>query len=156
MPKLLSRSKHEEFESNLAFQIRNQEERIAENRGNWSTCEIGSCEHCASCALFLQQPVLLYFTSQFFCYIFLFLPILTLVIAFVLVFLVISYTLSTDISLSLYKLNFTSLRQYSEREAVSPLFHFLPFSLIFSPFLGCQTPSKDDNLEDERLKPLPP
>ena len=35
MPKLLSRSKHEEFESNSAFQIRNQEERIAENRGNW-------------------------------------------------------------------------------------------------------------------------
>ena len=35
MTKLLSRSKHEEFESNSAFHIRNQEERIAENRGNW-------------------------------------------------------------------------------------------------------------------------
>ena len=80
MPKLLSRSKHEEFESNSAFQIRNQEERIAENKGNWSTCEIGSCKHCASYALFLQQPVLLHFTPQFVCYIFLFLPILTLVI----------------------------------------------------------------------------
>ena len=29
-----------------------------------------------------------------------------------------------------------------------------PFSLIFSPFLCCQTPSKDDNLEDEWLKPF--
>ena len=31
MPKLLSQSKHEEFESNLALQIRNQKERRAEN-----------------------------------------------------------------------------------------------------------------------------
>ena len=29
-----------------------------------------------------------------------------------------------------------------------------PVSFIFSPFLGCQTPLKDDNLEDERLKPF--
>ena len=57
MPKLLSQSKHEEIESNSALQIRNQEERIAENRGNWSTCEIGSCEHCASCTLFILLPV---------------------------------------------------------------------------------------------------
>ena len=38
-------------------------------------------------------------------------------------------------------------------------FHFLSSFLSslfsFSPFLGCQTPSKDDNLEDERLKPFP-
>ena len=81
MPKLLSRSKNEEFESNSAFQIRNQEERIAENRGNWSTCEIGSYEHSSSCALFLQQLVLLHFTPQFFVSFF-FLPILTLVITF--------------------------------------------------------------------------
>ena len=37
-------------------------------------------------------------------------------------------------------------------------FHFALFSLLFlssfSHFLGCQTPSKDDNLEDERLKPF--
>ena len=38
----------------------------------------------------------------------------------------------------------------------APFSRFFCFSLIFSPFLGCQTPSKDDNLEDERLKPLPP
>ena len=31
MPKILSRSKHEEFESNLALQIRNQKERRVEN-----------------------------------------------------------------------------------------------------------------------------
>ena len=31
MPKLLSQSKHEEFESNSALQIRNQKERRAEN-----------------------------------------------------------------------------------------------------------------------------
>ena len=47
MPKLLSRSKHEELKSNSALWIKNQEERIAENKGNWSTYEIGSCEHCS-------------------------------------------------------------------------------------------------------------
>ena len=31
MPKLLSRSKHEEFESNSALQIRDQKERVAKN-----------------------------------------------------------------------------------------------------------------------------
>ena len=35
-------------------------------------------------------------------------------------------------------------------------FSFLSSLSSFSHFLGCQTPSKDDNLEDERLKPLPP
>ena len=34
-------------------------------------------------------------------------------------------------------------------------FSFLSSLSSFSHFLGCQTPSKDDNLEDERLKPLP-
>ena len=82
--------------------------------------------------------VLLHFTHGCFCYNFWFLSILTLVIALVLVFFVISYTLSTYISLSLYKLKLTSLRQYSEREAVSSLlsfllfFHFLSFSFPFS------------------------
>ena len=36
------------------------------------------------------------------------------------------------------------------------LFHFLSFSLTFSPFLTSQTPSEDDNSEDEQLKPFFP
>ena len=45
MPKLLSQSKHEEFESNSAFHIRNEKEIRAENArkleptGNLATCE---------------------------------------------------------------------------------------------------------------------
>ena len=35
MPKLLSQSKHKEFESNLTLQIRNQKERGAENKIKW-------------------------------------------------------------------------------------------------------------------------
>ena len=91
MSKLLSRSKHEEFESNSAFQIRNQEERIAENKGNWSTCELVHAStvhpaHCASCALCIMRTVSQAacspaFHASVFCYIFLFLPILTLVIS---------------------------------------------------------------------------
>ena len=102
---------------------------------------------CIVRALFLQQPVLLHFTPQFFCYIFLFLSILTLVIAFVLVFfLVISYTLSTYISLGLYKLNFTSRRQY--RAAVSPQLPFSIFLHFLSPFSTAKHSSEDDNSED--------
>ena len=99
-------------------------------------------------------PVLLHFTHCCFCYNFWFLPILTLVIALVFVFFfffLISYTLSTYISLSLYKLkstHFTEGRQYSEREAVSPQ---LPFSIFFhflSSFSAAKHSSEDDNSED--------
>ena len=34
--------------------------------------------------------------------------------------------------------------------------HFLSSLSSFSHFLGCQTPSNDDNLEDEQLKSFPP
>ena len=93
-------------------------------------------------------PVLLHFTHCCFCYNFWFLPILTLVIALVSVFFVISLALSTYISLSLYKLTINSLRQYSEREAVSPQ---LPFSIFFhflSSFSAAKHFSEDDNSED--------
>ena len=87
MPKLLSRSKHEEFESNSALQIKDQKERRAKCEEKWSTAGVLlPLPLCILRALFLQQLVLLHFTPRFFCYIFLFLPILTLVIAFVLVF----------------------------------------------------------------------
>ena len=117
-------------------------------------------EHCrsafASATMHLAStvptaPVLLHFTHGCFCYNFWFLPILTLVIPLVLVFFVISYTLSTYISLSLYKINsthFTGRRQYSEREAVSSQ---LPFSIFFhflSSLSAAKHSSKDDNSED--------
>ena len=37
MPKLLSRSKHEEFESNSALQIKDQKEKRAKYEEKWST-----------------------------------------------------------------------------------------------------------------------
>ena len=49
MPKLLSRSKHEEFESNSAFHIRDQKEKRAENTKKMEPTKFGSCEHCSSC-----------------------------------------------------------------------------------------------------------
>ena len=61
MPKLLSRSKHEEFESNSALQIRNQKERRLENArklepvGNLASYEIfAACEN-VSCILILAH-----------------------------------------------------------------------------------------------------
>ena len=65
---------------------------------------------------------------------------------FVFFFLVISYTLSIDISFSLYKL--TSLHVSNTGAAVSlqlPFLHFLSFSL---PFSASKHSSEDDNSED--------
>ena len=57
MPKLLSRSKHEEFESNSSLQIRSQKERRAKSEEKWSIAKFASCstvhlssEHCSSCS----------------------------------------------------------------------------------------------------------
>ena len=43
MPKLLSRSKHEEFKSNSALQIKDQKERRAKSEEKWSIAKFGSC-----------------------------------------------------------------------------------------------------------------
>ena len=47
MPKLLSRSKHEEFESNSTLQIRDQKERRAENARKVELQEISHVEEFA-------------------------------------------------------------------------------------------------------------
>ena len=47
MPKLLSRSKHEEFESNSALQIIDQKERRAENKEKMEPMKFCSCEQCS-------------------------------------------------------------------------------------------------------------
>ena len=87
MPKLLSRSKHEEFESNSALQIRDQKERRAEDTKkmerstNWvRNC---LCAHCSPHALFMSHAatVHLLLTLSCFCYKFLFLPILSFLIS---------------------------------------------------------------------------
>ena len=49
MPNLLSRSKHEEFESNLALQIRNQKERIAEEARKLKPAKIAQGAKIATC-----------------------------------------------------------------------------------------------------------
>ena len=145
MPKLLSRSKHEEFESNLAFQIINQEERIAENRGNWSTCE-----HYASCALCILRTVPPAACSPAFH-----------ASVFLLHFFVSSYfnpcnkfrswfLLYFPLTLSIYQPQFVhnSLHVGNRRAAVSPLLPFLLFFHFLFHFLGCQTPFDDDKSKD--------
>ena len=117
----------------------------------WQVAKFPSCDtvhpagHCSlSCDLLLFD-------------FFLFLPILTLVIAFDfgfflnLAWLGVVYKLQPHCNqgqlLLINKLggNFS---------AFPLLFFFLYFPSIFSPFLTSQTPSKDDNSEDERLEPL--
>ena len=81
MPKLLSRSKHEELESSSALQIKDQKERRAKCEEKWSTARVlFPLPLCIMRALFLQQLLPLLFDASAFCYSFLFFPILTLVI----------------------------------------------------------------------------
>ena len=82
MPKLLSRSKHEEFESNSALQIRDKKERRAENAENLEPQEIPMRTVHAHGTVHHFATVHLFFTLSDFCYIFLFLPILSLLIPY--------------------------------------------------------------------------
>ena len=83
MLKFLSRSKHEEFESNSALQIKDQKERRAKCEEKWSTAGVVlPLPLCILRALFLQQHIPLLFDASTFCYNFLFFPILTLVIPY--------------------------------------------------------------------------
>ena len=142
MLKLLSQSKHEEFESNSALQIKDQKKRRAENTKkverstNWvRNC---LCVHCSPHALF-TPPATVHFSCSYtllrFCYNFLFLPILTLVIAFILVCFVPSLALSTIYAQSSScKINFQSINKIDERSfQLSCLSHFLS---LFSHFLS--------------------
>ena len=99
-------------------------------------------------------PVLLHFMLLFFLLQFLVFLLSTLVVItyvwivwyftwFVRLYKPFVYTVGGDVFFAVNKV----------RVPVLPFFHF---SLILSPFLYFQTPSKDDNLEDERLNPLPP
>ena len=184
MQKLLSQSKNEEFESNSALQIREQKERRAKNtkklelQENFHSlrnfrmlrnfCKMNFHRlHCSSC----ENSILQHYSP--FCH---YSPFLLFdAVTFLLQFFVPSRFISCNsfwfwffcnfpyseqyISLSqaLYK-SITSCNKFLARKlSALPsrllLLHFLSF---FSHFLGNQTPSKDDNLEDERLKPSLP
>ena len=86
MSKLLSRSKHEEFESNSALQIRDQKERRVENaRKKEHNKVLAQLRNCLCLTLFIHHALLTscaFLLFDTFCYKFLFLPILSPVIAF--------------------------------------------------------------------------
>ena len=65
MPKLLSRSKHEEFESNSTLQIKDQKERRAENTKKMESGKFGSCSTVHP-ALFLPVACSCFLTPQIF------------------------------------------------------------------------------------------
>ena len=63
MPKLFSQSKHEEFESNSALQIRDQKERRAKNAKKLKLQENFRKLHCSSCEI---SPVALFMSPALF------------------------------------------------------------------------------------------
>ena len=156
MPKLLSRSKHEEFESNSALQIRDKKERREENTKKMEpvkfipahTVHLPATVHHAARSCFLTLcPV---------CFNFCFFPYYPCnSFWFCFFFLVISYTLSTYISLSLYKLSITSAIE-KEGTTVSPLLHFFIFLSFSLPFSATKHSSEDENSEDGWLDRLSP
>ena len=126
-----------------------------------SSCKISFILYCSSCSTVHHYSTIhisCYFTLLLFCYNFLFLPILSLVIAFDFgSFCNFAWLGQYISSCTVIKDNFLLSNKIGGEAFRFPTFsHFPPLSLIFSPFLGCKTPSKDDNLEDEWLKPFPP
>ena len=109
MPKLLSRSKHEEFDSNSALHIRDEKEKRAENAENLELQEIPVRTVHLPATVHPIAIVHLLLTLSCFCYNFLFLPILSLLIPFDLGFFVI-FPCSKHISASVCT-NYQSLHQ---------------------------------------------
>ena len=120
MPKLLSRSKHEEFESNSALQIRDQKERRAKNARklklqfgrlqnfrnlrNFTGCEISQVTKLQPADTVPATPVFLQLHAFVVLLQFLVFSYFNPCNSFCFGFFVTSLTLSTYISLSLYKL----------------------------------------------------
>ena len=132
---------------------RRKEEQKVKNNALLQECF--SCEYC-SClpALFLSAtPVLLHFTLLLFLLQFLVFLLSTLV---VITYVWIVWYFTWFVRLYKPFVYTVKGRFFAVNKIRTPVLPFFSFSLIFSPFIGCQTPSKDDNLEDERIKPLPP
>ena len=161
MPKLLSRSKHEEFKSNSALQIRYQKERRAENARKVELQEILHVEKLFMRALFtcltlfIKQPLFILpfpFCCLFcFLFFFFFLPILSIVIAFGFDFFFCNfpcsehYISSVKLSQAPVKSTFNQSIKLTGEAFSSPAFlTFSPFSLIFFHFLAIQTRLDDD------------
>ena len=115
--------------------------------------------HCASCEHYSYSPCSPAFHALLFFLQFLvssnFNPCNSFSFSFFF-FFVISYTLSTYISLSLYKLKSTHFLHVGNTEtgaAVSPLLHFLLFFHFLFHFLGCQHPLMMTN---QRMFAKPP
>ena len=130
----------------VKLSIANQkpEERMAENIRNCTTVGMLFLQHCSQplhpASTVPAAPVLLHFTHCCFCYNFWFLPILTLVIALVLVFFCnFIYTehlyKPQSIQTQINSLHWTSTIQGAGGSfPAASFFHFLPFSFPFSRF----------------------
>ena len=139
MPKLLSRSKHEEFKSNSTLQIKDQKERRAkcEEKHHYRKASPASTVPSSSTVPPAARSCFSRYTLFAFAFgFFHFTPIITFRFWF---FCNFPYTEH------LYKPRFvqikkqTSLRIYSKREAVSPQLPFPFFFPFLFHFLGCQT-----------------
>ena len=150
MPKLLSRSKHEEFESNSALQIRaiRKEEQKTEEKGpQQKFCRVanfGTVSKLPLSALFIMQPLFIHpalltscivYLFDSFLSLFCFLPNLSLVIAFDFGFCCnFAWPEQYICSYTVIKENFFFINKIGEKFSVLPLFsifsHFLPFFFI--------------------------
>ena len=148
MPKLLSRSKHEEFKSKSALQIKDQrkdsrkQKKMEHYRNAFPTSTVHPASHCSSCCPFLL------FTLCPVCICFWFFFQFTPVIAFRFWFFC-----NFPYTEHLYKPQYvqTQINQFGNRESGAtvspqlPFLHFLSFSLHFS---AAKHSSEDENSED--------
>ena len=151
MSKLLSRSKHEEFESNSSLQIRSQKERRVKSEGKWSIAKFGSCSTVhSSITIHPTAPVLLHFMLLLFLLKFFVSSHFVLVIAFSFSFFFFKFPLALSIYKPQFVQNDQSFHFGNGRWAVvssllPPFSHFLSFSL---PFSATKHSFEDDNSKD--------
>ena len=153
MPKLLSRSKHEEFESNSALQIRDHKERIAENARKLKL-QFGRlpANFGPAAPVFLQLyafvVLLQFFISSYFN------PCNSFCIGLFCNFPYTKILYKPQFVQTLYQSTsinkVTGEASYSSAWLLLPLLYFTFFHFLFH-FLGCQIPFDDDKSKDVRL-----
>ena len=150
MPKLLSRSKHEEFKSNSALQMNDQKEGRVKSEETMEHCEIWFLQHCSQplhpASTVPAAPCSPAFHALLFLLQFLVFLLSTLVVI-TYVWIVWYFTwfvrLHKPFCIHCWERRFFAVNKF--RVQVLPFFPFLSFSL---PFSAAKHSSEDDNSED--------
>ena len=150
MPNLLTRSKHEEFKSNSAFQIKGQKERRAKSEEKMEHCKIWFLQHCSQplhpASTVPAAPCSPTFNALLFLLQFLVFLLSTLVVI-TYVWIVWYFTWFGRLHKP-FCIHCWGRRFFAVNKVRVPVLPFFPFLLFSLPFSATKHSSEDDNSED--------